>query len=180
MNLSRQISKYSKKHTTPPKKKSSPAQAIQNDLVSIPSNQTAAGKHIERVAQVAIEAGREDLGRRRAPAEQVADLPAVDLKGREALGERARGDGARGDGDVGAAAAGVKVGAEADEAGDVSGGKLGSRGEVEGQGGVGGGGDAGVGGGGGGGGAEGEEGGDEEGDGVHFEELSGVLVFVVV
>ena len=138
-----------------------------------PRNQPAPRKHIKRVAEIAVQPRSHNLGRGRAPAKQVAHLPGVDLKGGEALRERARRDGARGDGHVGAAAAGVEVGAEAHETGDVAGLEARGFGEVEGgDGDVAGGGGVESGGGGAGrgngGGAEGKDGGDEEGEELHF------------
>ncbi|KAK0641414.1 hypothetical protein B0T16DRAFT_419798 [Cercophora newfieldiana] len=107
------------------------AQAIQNDLMTIASNQTTAGKHIERIAQVAVETRGNDLCRRGTPAEQVTHLAAIDLEGREALGEGAGGDGAGWDCHVGAAATGIEVGAKTDQAGDIAGFQLGRCGQVE-------------------------------------------------
>jgi len=99
--------------------------------MAIAGNNAAASKHTERVAQVAVQTRAKNLGRGRAAPEQVAHLTTVDLKGREALSKGAGGDGARGDGDIGASAAGVEVGAETDETGDLTCFKVHCSGHVE-------------------------------------------------
>jgi len=88
--------------------------------MSIASNQATAGEWVERVAQVAVQTRADDLCRRGTAPEKVAYLAAVDLERGEALSKRAGRDGAGGDGDIGAATTGVEIGAETDQAGDIT------------------------------------------------------------